>query len=142
MQDFRSTLIGDWTLTRAVSDGHAMTGTATFSPQPDGALYYHEQGILKLPDEAGKELQFSRAYLYRFAGPALTVLFDEAAPRTFEEIEIAGGAEDWRGSGRHLCDQDWYFSDYAFEAGSGFRTSHRVEGPRKSYTIETRYSRS
>lgn len=141
MPDFRSTLIGDWTLARTVTDGHAMTGAAKFIERPDGSLYYREQGLLSLPDSGGGRLQFSRAYLYYFAGAALTVLFDEATPRLFEDVEISGEVGDWHGNGQHLCDRDLYISGYAFQVSSGFRTSHRVDGPRKSYVIETQYIR-
>jgi len=140
MSDFGQALIGGWRFERTVTDGNAMSGTARFEPESDGTLRYREEGLLTLRDRTGPPLHFSRGYFYRFAGAALTILFDEPTPRLFEEIALSGDAANWQGTGFHPCGHDRYRSRYALDH-DGFHTVHHVQGPRKSYSIETRYTR-
>jgi len=117
-----------------------MSGRAVFRPRPDGVLHYAEKGMSELRGET--PMRFTRSYLYVFNGDALSILFDEAVPRSFQETTLVPTLSGWRGSGYHACPPDTYVSQYRFDSGGGFWTRHEVEGPRKSYIIETSFVRS
>lgn len=140
MRDLHSHLLGVWSLSRTVTGGHRMSGTATFRLQDDGRLRYAEEGTATLA--SGQQLPFTRGYLYAFAGDVLDILFDEAPPRLFQEVQLVTTAKGWRGTGQHLCQPDTYRSQYTFDRDGGFQTRHEVEGPRKSYVIETTLARA
>jgi hypothetical protein len=140
MHDLQSHLLGNWALRRTVSGGHRMSGRATFRLRDDGRLSYAEEGTTMLA--TGQQLPFTRSYLYAFADDVLDILFDEPAPRLFQEVRLVSGKDCWRGTGYHLCQSDAYRSQYVFERCGGFQMRHEVEGPRKSYVVETVFART
>lgn len=137
MTDLRSFLGGAWRLYRTVTGGHVMEGEAVFAARPDGMLRYSETGFATLAG-ADRSLAFARSYFYAPDGSKLRIFFDEPTPRLFQDISLNEASGGWRGTGVHLCAPDTYRSEYAFERGGAFRIRHAVEGPLKSYLIETR----
>lgn len=137
--DLAAALVGTWRLSRRVSGQAEMSGTAIFTPD-DFGLRYQESGQIVL--SGGQTLEFSRGYLYRFRPGRMEVLFDETAPRLFQSVELIGDATEILGQGFHNCPPDVYVSNYRFLVPSGFSICHRVDGPRKSYDIETDFSRA
>jgi hypothetical protein len=122
-----------------VSGGQMMTGKATFSQIAEHQLRYAETGTLSLAN--GKDYAFERRYLYELRPHGFRVLFDEAPPRLFQDIDLAENNGDLTGSGFHNCAPDAYASSYRFNLPVGFRIVHDVAGPRKSYAIVTDYGR-
>lgn len=122
---------GHWVLTRVIdhADGTqaTMTGTADFTP--DGAgLAYSEKGLLHLTGHA--PIRAERRYLWR---PGLEVLFDDGRP--FHTIPAGGGGAE------HWCDPDHYRVRYSFDAWPRWQSVWEVTGPRKSYRMDSRYTR-
>lgn len=131
-------LVGDWSFRRSVSSGPIMTGQATFIQTGDRRLNYAETGTLTLD---GKDYAFERRYIYELRGGGFRVLFDEAPPRLFQDVDLSMAAEALFGSGSHNCEPDVYSSTYRFNLPTGFRIAHDVSGPRKSHSIVTDYAR-
>lgn len=136
--DLATILAGAWNLSRRVSGQAEMSGTAVFTPDETG-LHYHESGQITLLD--GQKLAFSRRYLYRFEGGSMDVFFDEAEPRLFQSVELTASDGQITGQGFHNCPPDVYVSNYRFLLPTWFSIVHRVDGPRKSYSIETDFIR-
>ena len=127
LQDFE----GVWTVsreiehadgTRAVFEGHA-----TFVPDA-GGLAYEETGTLQM---AGRP-SLSATQRYRWDAD-LNVSFEDG--RFFHTVPPEGGET------AHWCDPDQYDGHYAFEDWPRFTVRWRVRGPRKDYSMETRYVR-
>lgn len=140
MSDLQSLLAGTWELSRTVTGGHVMVGSAEFSLRPDGMLHYAESGTT-LFSGADRPITFSRSYLYLVGTGPLTIFFDEPQPRLFQHVELVEGPAGWRGEGYHLCTPDTYRSRYDFGRDGQLHVRHAVAGPRKDYVIETQLLR-
>ena len=142
-------LLGSWSLTRSVSDGSRLVGQAAFERLTPESLDYHEQGILTLAN--GESFEAFRRYVFQETASGFSVWFAESPLRLFHEIvlqpedskEIVLQPEDsgWRGEAEHLCGADLYRSRYHFTGPDSFSIEHRVDGPRKGYTMVTHYNR-
>ena len=133
-------LTGTWLLARSIDDGSSMAGTATFAACASGRLDYREQGRFRLPD--GRTLHSERRYLFEETDDGFAVLFAETPPRLFHRITLERAGPSLAGAARHLCADDRYDSRYEFRLDGSFTIEHRVRGPRKHYTIRTRYRRN
>ena len=122
---------GRWTLSRRIvhADGTRATfeGVAEWVPG-DGGLWLTERGELRIDDRPG--LQAAQRYLWT---EGLVVSFSDG--RYFHTVPAGGGRAD------HFCSPDMYVADYDFTAWPVFSTVWQVEGPRKSYRMESVYAR-
>ena len=123
---------GVWALSRVISqDGMPpgqFIGTATWAPHAEG-LAYVEEGTLTIVGQT--PMAATRRYLWK---PDLSVWFDDG--RYFHTVPAQGGDTD------HWCDPDDYRVHYDFTMWPEFVVTWRVQGPRKSYTMTSRYSRA
>ena len=132
-------LRGVWSLSRQISDGSAMAGTAVFALAAGGSLAYREHGTLRRADGASFEAE--RRYLFRPRPDGFVVLFAEAPPRLFQDIVLAPVDGVLAGDATHLCAADAYASRYIFRPDGSFSIRHAVRGPRKAYWLDTLYRR-
>ncbi len=129
---------GEWRLKRSSSDGAEMVGTANIIPEPNRYSYL-ESGFLLLP--TGQRLPFSRQYSFVNAGATLQVFFDAMLTERFLDMAIIAVDSELIGNGSHFCGSDTYVSEFRFLSKDVFQTKHVISGPRKDYTLETRYER-
>ncbi|HYM71433.1 MAG TPA: DUF6314 family protein [Stellaceae bacterium] len=132
-------LVGVWSLNRSVDNGASMTGTATIAHQRDGQFQYCERGLLRLAD--GQTVESHRRYIFEELPDGFRVLFADSPPRLFHRIILDKTGPNLAGSGSHVCIEDRYDSRYQFRCDGTFVVEHVVRGPRKHYTISTRYLR-
>ena len=116
-----------------------MTGRAVITDKNDGQFGYREQGQLRLSD--GRLIDAERCYIFAEDAAGFRVLFSESPPRLFHRIALSRVGPNLIGDGIHLCGDDRYDSRYEFRVDGSFIVRHGVVGPRKRYTIETRYCR-
>lgn len=140
-------LVGIWGLQRQVISTSGaliatMEGTASFSPCLNDTNQYYEEGALKMDDADQPPIVFSRKYIYRDEPGGLAIYFDENPLRLFQIILFTAVGDILEGSATHLCLRDIYNSHYQMRFPDTFQILHQVEGPRKSYTINTVYKRS
>lgn len=123
---------GRWRFERHIrhSDAPEATarGTAVWDPCEAG-LRYVEQGELFIPGHTAMTTE--RRYIWR---APLDVYFEDG--RFFHTVPAAGGETE------HDCPPDTYRVVYRFAAWPAFETVWRVTGPRKDYTMVTRYQRA
>lgn len=137
MPDRLASFEGRWRVARNVTD-HAdgpdarFEGEAVFLADGQG-LTYEETGKLTL---AGlRPVVATRAYLWRDAGPGrIAILFPDGRP--FHAFALAPAAED-----AHFCDPDRYCVAYDFARWPDWSATWQVTGPRKNYTLVSRYAR-
>ncbi|SPH17595.1 hypothetical protein DEA8626_01118 [Defluviimonas aquaemixtae] len=105
-------------------------GRAVFRPAPVG-LHYHEEGHLKLGP--GPEMKAVRDYLWREADGRIAVDYGDGQPfHDFDPVEPEA---------RHRCAPDEYRVRYDFSGWPNWSAVWVVSGPRKDYTMISRYSR-
>lgn len=127
---------GTWRVTRTIDDRLGppgrFEGVAHFTPNAEG-LHYSETGQLTLGD--GPSFSATRTYLWRADGSLIEVLFPDHRP--FHRFDPnAGGAGE-----RHYCDPDIYDVIYDFSEWPHWTTTWEVTGPRKGYSMCTRFTR-
>ena len=127
---------GVWRVDRAISHRNGpearFDGQAVFASD-NGGLVYREDGHLHMPGQP--PIRAERRYLWRVGqAGGIDVCFDDG--RAFHRIGVGGVPED-----RHYCDPDIYDVTYDFSAWPVWTSHWEVSGPRKDYTMVTRYSR-
>lgn len=129
--------LGEWRINREIveKDGavHRLSGSAQFSPEPDGMLY-QEDGVLLT--DTGAKLTASRVYHWREgAGGRIQVVFEDGRDfHIFDPDDTTPAADHW-------CDPDTYHVSYNFAAWPQWSSMWSVSGPRKDYRMKTQYRR-
>jgi hypothetical protein len=125
---------GRWWVARRIEDHLAgalgrFDGEAVFAPE-GGGLRYREEGQLRLGE--GPAFAAERSYFWRQAGQRIAVDFADGRP--FHDFDPANPAA------QHLCVADDYAVRYDFSAWPNWRADWTVTGPRKRYSMISRYS--
>lgn len=124
---------GGWSLTREIVDRRAgqgrFVGSAVFSPSSRG-LDYCETGTLTLA--AGGSFAATRRYHWQSEGAEIAVYFEDG--RFFHRFAPSGSA-----AATHFCDPDDYGVAYDFSDWPRWQSRWTVVGPRKDYTMVSRY---
>lgn len=129
-QELLEWLTGDWTVDRDINDGAgSFRGRASFTPQADGTLRWHETGELRLGDAT------LPAYRTLTIDDAGQVRFDDGRP--FHDLALVDGACD----AFHPCGDDAYSGRYEVLDLDTLVVTWHVEGPRKRDVIVSRYTR-
>ena len=127
---------GRWRVARDIRHGDGLTGRLTgeaiIAPAGPGLFTYDEAGTLTLG--AADPLHATRRYLWRAAEGAIDVSFEDGRP--FHRISLAA----FRPETVHLCPPDRYAVAYDFTDWPHWTARWQVEGPRKDYTMTTRYA--
>ena len=128
--------VGLWQMVRLVIDhrtGERGRFEAAVHLVPDGVgMTYHERGNLLLRGRPPMAAQ--RRYLWRPGGAGrIAVLFDDGRP--FHDFDPADPAP----AAVHACGEDVYQVRYDFARWPSWRATWNVEGPRKSYLLDSLY---
>lgn len=126
---------GKWLVDRMIRDRLGKTegrfeGRAVFQ-RAEAGLAYREEGTLRL--KPGPEMKAVRDYFWRERGERIGVDFGDGRP--FHDFDPAAP------EARHNCPPDDYHVRYDFSAWPDWRAVWVVSGPRKDYTMISRYSR-
>ena len=126
---------GDWSIDRQIDDHRVgqlgrFRGTARFLTVPSG-LAYHETGLLTLGSAA--PVTATRDYLWRWQAGRICVDYVDGRP--FHDFNPAAP------SAHHHCLPDDYTVTYDFSDWPRWHAHWRVTGPRKDYTMISRYKR-
>ena len=136
---------GTWSLRRVVvhADGgrSRVLGTAVFRSDPQG-LRYSESGQMRHVPTRGRQviLSVQQRYLWspgpcRSGADGIAVRFDDGRP--FHDLTLGGQTSE----AVHDCAPDRYVLHHDFAAWPDWQVICRVTGPRKDYTMRTRYRR-
>jgi len=87
------------------------------------------------PSGSTTGLTATRRYIWSSADGRLDVAFDDMRP--FHSVPLGLGQHETV----HLCDPDRYQVRYELAHFPDWVTHWRVEGPRKNYSMQTRYQR-
>ena len=132
-----SALAGRWSLRREITheDGatHHFMGSAVFT-WSGPRLIEEQTGTLDIG--TATPLKASRRYVWTREGSRIEVLFDDMRP--FHTIPTGAA----RPETTHLCPPDRYHVAYDFTGFPDWVAVWDVEGPKKAYRMESRYSRA
>jgi hypothetical protein len=115
-----------------------MIGTATFLGCTDGR-FDMPSAVVTLADS--RILDAERRYLFEQTDDGFAVWFAESLPRLLHCVALRRLGASLVGGGTHACGDDRYDTRYEFRPGGSFLVTHAVQGPRKRYVMETRYTR-
>ena len=131
---------GRWRIARDVDDRRAgqvgrFDGWATFTDHSErgGVLLYEETGTLHFGSAA--PMAANRRYIWKISDLDVEVLFEDARP--FHRFTLGAQA---RGTD-HPCGEDLYRVTYDFSRWPLWQARWEVAGPRKDYTMTSRYER-
>ncbi len=127
---------GGWQLTRDINDRRAgqrgsFVGTAEFTPTSVG-FDYNEKGTLQMGD--GPSFGATRRYIWELGDGEMRVSFGDG--RAFHSFSLTDQPQ-----ADHLCGDDMYRVGYDFSGWPDWTARWDVAGPRKDYTMTSRYTR-
>ncbi|KAF2069404.1 hypothetical protein CYY_009278 [Polysphondylium violaceum] len=122
-----------------------VNGSATFSPligenntTVQDAYQYSEEGVLRQPD--GQSFNVSQKYIYKLKDDIISVYFDEKPERILHTLEFKDSSLSSQvATGHHLCGCDTYDATFHFTSPQEFKIIYTVNGPKKAYTMTTKY---
>lgn len=132
---------GSWKFHRVISTQGNAEGIAQFTPRKadKDCLDYREDGTFYANN--GKTYKIFREYLYRLEKDTISVYFAEKPPRLMHTLEFIFPTLK-SAKALHQCDCDLYEGFYEFDFPEAFNLSYSVKGPKKNYTISTRFERA
>jgi hypothetical protein len=136
-----SYFLGCWRIDRVISAFGEITGQATFqlNSQNDKILNYKEAVTLPSPSNNQKPNAF-REYEYVMTDTGFDIFFSDGATKgelflSFEFIYASILTS------HHLCIKDHYDARFEFVSDDEFELDFTVNGPKKDYSIQTRFIR-
>jgi len=130
-------LEGRWSMARVIEhdDGRrdVFDGHSVFH-RSGPRLIQDETGVLT-PGRGGPALKATRRYVWSGQEGRIDIAFGDMRP--FHSVPVGIAAYETT----YLCSPDRYEVSYDFNGFPNWSTIWSVEGPRKSYRMETRYSR-
>jgi len=127
---------GTWRITRQIKDHRLsrlgqLTGTAVFTPGPDGMIYT-ETGTLRFPGQP--DLSAKQSYLWSESGLNIQVKFSDG--REFHSIDLTTQTPN----AHHHCPPDDYRVTYDFTDWPNWSSRWIVSGPSKDYAMTTLFT--
>lgn len=110
-----------------------MWGTARFTPKSPHEFLYREEGLFI----GATTHKIHQEYLFRLEDDKIVLFFHEKPPRLFLKLEFNHHCA----TGTHLCKCDLYQAFFDFTDKNHFTTKYIVKGPKKNYSIETKYEK-
>lgn len=130
-------LEGRWSMVREIvhEDGRrdGFDGTCVFH-RSGKRLIQDEEGVL-VPGGGGAAMKATRRYIWSAGAGRVDVAFGDMRP--FHSVPVGVEVHETT----YLCPPDRYQVSYDFRHFPDWVTVWSVEGPRKSYRMETRFSR-
>ena len=139
-KDVLSYFQGDWKLHRVISGFGEMAGQATFrlNSGNDPRLDYKE--AVMLPSVGEQKANAFREYEYRMTDAGFDIFFSDGATKDQLFLSFVFAQASTLTS-HHLCIKDHYNAEFVFLSDNEFELSFSVVGPKKDYSIQTRFTR-
>ena len=129
--------LGEWQFDREIDDRMLLgvgigKGQARFALS--GAVVAYDE-TSKMAFAGAPPFKGTRRYLWQADDRGVAVLFADG--RDFHRLDLVAGTA----TAAHWCDPDQYDVTYDFSDWPRWSSRWQVRGPRKDYTMETRYQR-
>ncbi|MBX9976797.1 MAG: hypothetical protein K2X98_00910 [Alphaproteobacteria bacterium] len=131
-----------WHLSRTLSDGGCMEGTAVFTPLTDKheQLHYSEKGIFhQCSHPLLPPTEFYQDYVYTFYEKNMfSIHFSHEEGQKFMTFSTTQNPS----LSTHVCKNDRYTGYFEQLTNDRFSLTYDVKGPRKNYRSVTHYLRA
>lgn len=136
-----SYFLGGWKVHRIISGFGEITGQATFQINDQYDDYLDFKEAMVLPNAPSQKPNAFRTYEYRMVSEGFDIYFSDGATKgdlflsfVFTQANILVS--------HHLCIKDHYDAMFEFLSDDEFTLSFSVVGPKKKYSIRTRFTRA
>jgi hypothetical protein len=133
---------GEWAFDRRVmgTETAFAQGKATFEKIDEKSLSYREEGRLQTEKSF---VDFYRNYIYILRENVLDVIHGEGPQQgqLYQSYQMAHDCASLIPISNHFCDPDTYEAQYQLTDKNTFDLVTKVTGPKKGYTISTRFTR-
>ena len=136
-----SYFLGDWEMHRVISEFGEITGRATFRLNGESDQHLDYKEAVMLPRLGEQKANAFREYEYRMTDAGFDIFFSDGATKSQLFLSFAFVQASILTS-HHLCIQDHYDAEFVFLSDDEFELSFTVVGPKKDYSIQTRFIRA
>jgi len=135
-----SYFLGHWTVQREISGFGNIVGQAAFQNHEDEAHWLDFQEAMVLPGAKENKPNAFRRYTYRMTATGFDIYFSDGATdgALFLSFEFTQASKL---TSHHLCIKDHYDATFEFLSDTEFQLSFSVVGPKKDYSITTRFTK-
>ncbi|REG82434.1 DUF6314 family protein [Marinomonas pollencensis] len=133
-----SYFLGDWKVERTISGFGDVSGEAHFHRHADNEQWLDFQEAMVLPGSEAHKPNAFRRYTYRMTEAGFDIYFSDGATDGALFLSFAFTQASLLTS-HHLCIKDHYNAKFEFLSEQEFVLSFTVEGPKKDYSIHTRF---
>lgn len=135
-----SYFLGHWRVQREISGFGNITGQASFQRHESEAQWLEFQEAMVLPGAKESKPNAFRRYTYRMTDLGFDIYFSDGATDGALFLSFAFTQASILTS-HHLCIKDHYNAKFAFLSDHEFELSFSVVGPKKDYSIKTRFTK-
>lgn len=139
-----SYFLGDWRVQRVISGFGEITGQAMFQVSDESEQYLDFKEAMVLPNvqksAQDQKPNAFRTYQYRMTEEGFDIFFSDGATKGELFLSFAFTQASLLTS-HHLCIKDHYDAMFEFLSPDEFELSFSVVGPKKDYSILTRFTR-
>lgn len=136
-------LQGHWWLQRRLGEWGTMWADAAFSQLDNSSLHYHEAGYVYF-NHTSKRYKASKSQLYTYDQKNLLIrTYDAASPKKgilLHTLDLSTSALTQRPiylQSEYTCKEDTYQLEWVLVNSHHLQLNYLVQGPFKSYTIQT-----
>jgi len=132
--------LGDWKVQRTISGFGEIPGEASFHRHADNEQWLDYQEAMVLPNSDQQKPNAFRRYSYRMTASGFDIFFSDGATKGDLFLSFAFTQASTLTS-HHLCIKDHYDATFEFLSDTEFQLSFSVVGPKKDYSIKTRFTK-
>jgi len=132
--------LGDWTVQRVISGFGEISGQAKFKPSTERGECLDYKEAMVLPNSPNQQANAFRLYEYRITESGFDIFFADGATNGDLFLSFAFTQASLL-TCHHLCIKDHYDATFEFLSENVFELSFTVDGPKKDYSIHTRFTR-
>ncbi|MCP3659441.1 MAG: hypothetical protein GY830_03635 [Bacteroidetes bacterium] len=142
LEDLFYNLKGQWHLIKNLGDFGIMEGNACFKLIEDHILHFRESGIVIRDDKNQNKVY--RDYMYKLDKKTNQILVYFSSNNKINNLfqTLVFDKNFKKAYGSHICNLDFYDSNYEFNNENNFKITYKVNGPKKNFQIISEYQRS
>lgn len=134
-----NSLIGEWNLSRIISNTATTNGVAEFKARKQDQLDYVEHCTVRM--HTGQSFSAYQEYLYQLRDDEITVFALNSHSQTvMHRLFFTYEYPFLKATSRYSCNSDSYDAIFLFQYNQ-LRLIYQVKGPNKNYLIQTHLQR-
>lgn len=140
-KDVLSYFLGDWEVHRTISGFGEISGKARFQRHTDNEQWLDFQEAMVLPNSDQQKSNAFRRYSYQMTASGFDIFFSDGATKGTLFLSFVF-TQASKLTSHHLCIKDHYDATFEFLSDHEFALCFTVVGPKKDYSIKTRFTKT